>query len=263
MFSLRFIGMKKLITLLCCAVILSPVLIMSCRMGFRPAKVPIDALWYRQETGGTHTRLFVLLPGRAGRHEDFAKNGFVQAVRTRGMDADLVAVDAHMGYYMEHVLLKRLREDIIKPARTAGYTQIWLVGISMGSTGALFYLKNYPDHISGILLLGPYLGDKHIIDEIRSAGGLKWWDPGDIDTRDWQRELWLHLRSSIGRTLKVPVYVAYGTSDPYAYGPELLASLLPPDREITAYGGHTWAPWKFLWERFLNKLTVQMSKTDP
>lgn len=229
-------------------------LLMSCRREVRPAKVPLDTLWYRQDTDRDHARLFVLLPGKDSRHDDFAENGFVDEVRKRSMHYDLVAVDAHLGYYMNNSIVQRLKEDVIAPSRSEGYEEIWLVGISLGSISSLLYLKNYPDDISGILLLGPFLGDRDLIDEIRFSGGLERWNPGEISGEDWQRELWLYLKYLIEEGVEMPLYVAYGANDPYAYGPKVLTPHLPPDRVITVFGGHTWGPWRSLWSVFLDSL---------
>ena len=69
---------------------------------------------------------------------------FVQAVYDAGIHADMVAVEAHYGYYATRTVVTRLREDVIAPARAQGYTQIWLVGVSMGGLGALLYVRAYP-----------------------------------------------------------------------------------------------------------------------
>jgi ubiquinone/menaquinone biosynthesis C-methylase UbiE len=229
-----------------------------CNKEMRQTKVPLDTLWYLQESGSSHTRLFVLLPGRDSRHEDFSKNGFVKAVRDRELDVDLVAVDAHLGYYMNHSLIERLKKDVIDPALTDGYTDIWLVGISMGSMGSVYYLESYPNNIDGMLLLGPYLGEKKLLNEIRIAGGLEQWNPGEIKDDDWQRELWQFLKSYADNGVMPPIYVAYGTEDQYSLGSKLLTSVLPPDRELTVFGGHTWGVWITLWNAFLDKLSSQM-----
>jgi arsenite methyltransferase len=229
-----------------------------CREEIRPAKVPLDTLWYRHDAGGTHKRLFVLLPGRDSRHEDFEKNGFIKAVNDRGLDVDLVAVDAHLGYYMNHSVVKRLKQDVIDPAIADGYKEIWLVGISMGSMASVYYMQDHSSDISGLLLLGPYLGEKELLNEIENAGGLQQWKPGGVAHNDWQRELWQYLQAYVARGAVPPVYVAYGTGDPYAGGAEILASELPQKQILTASGGHTWGTWKPLWQAFLDRIASQV-----
>jgi hypothetical protein len=43
--------------------------------------------------------------------------------------ADLVAVDAHLGYYYKRTIIDRLREDVLVPAKVQGYRRIVVVGI--------------------------------------------------------------------------------------------------------------------------------------
>ncbi len=255
---LSFIIALQKISSIILIIILLTVSNIGCQKEIRPTKVPLDTLWYRQDSGGTHKRLFVLLPGRDSVHEDFAKNGFMKKVRNRALDFDLVAVDAHLGYYMNKSLIGRLKEDVIDPAKKKGYTDIWLVGISMGSMASVFYLNNHPGDISGMLLLGPYLGEAKLLNEIQIAGGLEQWNPPEVADDDWQLELWQFLKSYTVNEAMPPVYVAYGTGDPYALGAEMLAPELPRDRVLTVFGGHTWGAWRPLWEAFLNKLTSQL-----
>ena len=59
-------------------------------------------------------------------------------------DADFVPTGIRLAYYMEGRLLQRLHEEIILPAHERGYTEIWLVGASMGATRALMYDSQYP-----------------------------------------------------------------------------------------------------------------------
>ena len=49
---------------------------------------------------------------------------------------DCVAVDATIGYYLDGSVANRLQREIIELARTLGYREIWLVGVSMGGLGA-------------------------------------------------------------------------------------------------------------------------------
>jgi pimeloyl-ACP methyl ester carboxylesterase len=52
----------------------------------------------------------------------------------------------------------------VLPARSAGYREIWIAGISMGGLGALSYAVKYPGHLDRVLLLAPYLGEAHASD---------------------------------------------------------------------------------------------------
>ena len=81
-----------------------------------------------------------------------------------------------IGYYMDGSVFQRLKLDVIEPAKAKGYKKIWLVGNSMGGYGSVSYVRQYPRDIAGIVLLGPFLGDKKIIQEIPgNCGGLQQW----------------------------------------------------------------------------------------
>ncbi len=103
----------------------------------RPAKNPIETLWYRQPEKN-HTRLLILLPGRYSSADSFSTEGFVAMARKSGIAVDMVAVDAHLGYYFRKKLLIRLRQDVVEPAQKQGYTRFWIVGLSLGGLGAVW-----------------------------------------------------------------------------------------------------------------------------
>src|SRR5205814_411265 len=148
-------------------------------------------VWRRSGSAGR--RLLVLLPGRGDRAEDFASHGFVDAAAR--LPVDCVAVDATLGYYMKRTIVTRLLEDVIAPARQAGYRRVWLVGISMGGLGALATAQQHETDIEGILLLAPFLGDEEVIDEISARGRLARWTPSPAaDGSDDYHRLWRWLK---------------------------------------------------------------------
>src|ERR1043166_3972358 len=55
--------------------------------------------------------LVVFLPGRGDLPEDFFRQGFDRELRAAGSSCEVVAVDAHLGYYFERSIDQRLRED--------------------------------------------------------------------------------------------------------------------------------------------------------
>ena len=81
--------------------------------------------------------------------------------------------------------MNRLREDVIGPARSGGYSTIWLVGISLGGLGAGLYTGHYPGDVASLVLLAPFLGEAPIIEEIAAAGGVRTWNPGEMATSDY------------------------------------------------------------------------------
>jgi pimeloyl-ACP methyl ester carboxylesterase len=192
--------------------------------------------------------------------EDYELNGFLIAARERRTAVDLVLVDAHYGYYANRTILDRLREDVIDPATRRGYDEIWLVGISLGGLGALLYASRNPGHITGLVLLAPFLGPPDVIGEIARAGGLKAWNPEGgaelVGNQDYQRPLWRWLKeqavSQSGMAASPPViHLAYGEQDRFAPGHQLLAEVLPAGRVLSVSGGHDWTTWTRLWQALL------------
>ena len=233
-------------------IVLFALLLSAC---YRETKVPIPAIYHETNDMIDNCTLLVYLPGNGDSPEAFEKNGLFRSVQERGIAAEIVDVDAHLGYYTNNSLVPRLRDDVIDPARARGKRNIWLVGNSLGGLGSLMYIGKHADEIAGVVLLGPFVGDKEIIEEIERSGGLKNWDPGILREKDWKIELWVGLKeyASTGHYLP-PVYLGYGKSDRFAYGQELLAENLPPERVIVIEGGHDWRTWSSLWKLFVERL---------
>jgi pimeloyl-ACP methyl ester carboxylesterase len=212
--------------------------------------VPLRQVSY-PGTGRPRT-LVVLLPGRHDTPQDFRRAGVPELAARAGARVDMVAVDAHLGYYLKGMILDRLREDVLSPARRK-YERIWLVGVSIGGAGALLYAERHPEHVDGIVLLAPYLGQEEMIAEIAAAGGLRAWKPPPTPAPDdYERRLWSWLaRYASGSEGRIPLYLGFGTRDAFARANGLLAEALPPDRVFTVAGGHDWKAWRALWERFV------------
>jgi pimeloyl-ACP methyl ester carboxylesterase len=221
--------------------------------GFRPAPTPIPTL---EHVKGTSDRLVVLLPGRGGHAEDFQKGGFLDVARQAGLRADVVAVDAHLAYYANRTIVVRLHEDVIGPAKARGCREVWLVGVSMGGLGALLYAQQYPEEVTGICLLAPFLGSKATLKEIEDAGGLRSWSPREpLAPDDYQRSIWKWLKANTGNAANHPIliYLGYGTDDAFAGSNALLSDALPQARVFREKGGHDWPVWKQLWTDFLER----------
>jgi pimeloyl-ACP methyl ester carboxylesterase len=226
-------------------------LLSACAMKL-PLKTPIDTLYFNAGTQLSPT-LIVLLPGIGDKPETFDEEGFVKAVRERNIAADLVAVRAHFGYYQERNIIERLHQDVIVPARTKGYKNIWLVGISLGGWGSVLYAQQHQDAIRGMLLLAPFLGERKVFDEIRAAGGLDAWRPANVHPEDDQRLglAWLADFKQAQSPLKL--HLGYGESDRFAKPNGLIGARLPPEQVQVIPGGHDWRTWLKLWRGFLDK----------
>jgi pimeloyl-ACP methyl ester carboxylesterase len=220
------------------------------------AKTPMPTISFDQERSPQHPLLLVFLPGRGDAGASFATEGFVDSVRRAGVQADIMAVDAHLGYYLEHKLLQRLKEDVIVPAKQQGYRQIWLVGISLGGFGALWYDIENPGDLAGVVVLAPYLGEPEIIGEVSRAGGLAAWNPPQDGVIDDQHKIWRGLKTYVQREKSGNrLFLGYGLQDRFAEADGLLAAVLPSDQVYSTAGGHDWPTWRALWDGMLQNLT--------
>ena len=219
----------------------------------------MDALYDPAPQSGAERILLVMLPGVRDRPEDFIQQGFVRALRERGLPVDVAAVDAHMDYYLERKVIDRLHTDVLAPAREK-YQRIWLLGISLGGMGSLLYAREHPGRIEGIILLAPYLGTRGTIADVTRDGGLARWRPGSIGEEDDERRLLAWLKEYRADDPSLPaIYLGYGTSDRFAPASALLAAQLPGGHVVTAEGGHDWPTWSTLWRDILDLQPFQMS----
>jgi pimeloyl-ACP methyl ester carboxylesterase len=196
--------------------------------------------------------LLVFLPGIGDCADDFEEKGLLRLVRQTAWPVDIITVDAHYGYYADRTILEQLHQDIFAPARRKGYRHIWLVGISLGGFGALLYASRYPDNLTGVVALAPFLGERPVIREIMTAGGLIKWP--EVNAADDVRLLWRWLRRhSTGKQLLPLVYLGFGQKDIFAEAHRLLAAALPEKQVLIAQGGHHWSVWQQLWQEFLER----------
>ncbi len=211
-------------------------------------------------------QLIVFLPGFLDGPEHFVKYGFVEIARRFNPHADVLAADAHFAYYRTRSVITRLEEDVIGPAKAAGYEEIWLVGISMGGFGALIYAIAHPERITGVLALAPYLGEEDVIEEVMKAGGLKAWKgppaaPVEDDTLRKSYELWGWLKGYAHQEKRPRLLLGYGDQDKVRTPAALIREVLPKAQVQVRPGGHKWVVWKPLFERFAKDQLVFSSST--
>lgn len=224
---------------------------------WRPVTVPIPTVRIAATCSVRPDTLVVMLPGAASRPEEFESEGLVRAMRERGIAADVVLVDAHLGYYRNRTVIDRLRADVIAPALALGYRHVWLVGISLGGFGALIYTAEQPQGIDGIVAIAPYLGEPATLAAIRAQGGLQSWrvPPGPLDPEDIGTPLWRWLKpyaDGLAPAGHPPLYLGYGLSDRLRPGHDLLAAALPADHVFTAPGDHDYPAWRAVWAQALD-----------
>lgn len=203
-------------------------------------------------TNRQNRTLIVFLPGIDDLAEDFERRGVIDDLRQQGIAADVVAVDAHYGYYATEAIFERMTDDVIFSARVAGYEEIWLAGVSLGGFGAALYAAHHEGQIDGLMLLAPYLGRNSLVHEIGDAGGILHWNSGNFVQDDVEYALWEWFRDlAVNPASAMRVYLGYGVRDKFAKANALLAEALPKDRVFAIEGGHDWRTWKSLWRIFL------------
>jgi pimeloyl-ACP methyl ester carboxylesterase len=226
--------------------------------GNRPELVPVPTIAYPHRPVGRAPALIVLLPGRRSRSGDFDRERFVDMVRERGIDADLIEADLHVGYYQDGTYSTRLWDDIVVPARASGYERIWIVGISLGGSGAIGFAREHPEAITGVVLLSPYLGPPEMVATIRAAGGVREWRPDpSAATGSFQwfiEQNWDFLRKGGATDGGQPtLFLGYGRDEPMDPSFELLAESLPAGHVVRVPGGHRWNTWQALWKEMLSR----------
>jgi pimeloyl-ACP methyl ester carboxylesterase len=216
---------------------------------------PIRSISYLP-TEGVPTTAVLLMPGRRSRAPDFESSGFVSAVRNRNLNVELVAVDAHLGYYLEQryqSLPDIVEEDVVQPLLARGRQRLWLVGTSLGAFGSVAYAKKHPECVAGILLMGAYLGEEAILEDIEHAGGLARWMPTPGVGIDYETRTWDWFKGYLAREPRPNLYLAYARRDPYARASVILTPALAGSRILVdEAGGHDFDTWTRLWGRFLD-----------
>ena len=197
--------------------------------------------------------LLVMLPPALANIDDFVSHGFLQAVRRRNLDVDLLFADTNGQQVIDRTVVDDLHTEVILPARALGYSSIWLAGISMGAFSALHYAAHHSAQLAGLYLLAPYPGTGDVLAEIRESQGAVAWSQVHVaqdDERIWWH--WLAQQNLRGQWTP-PVYFGTGNSDRFFKGQLLLCDTLPHDRVHIIPGDHQWPTWKALWEDWLEQ----------
>ena len=234
-------------------VIITATFVISACSQKRPPVTPLPVQYYEASNGPSST-LLVLLPGIHDPVEEFEAHGFIDAVRQSERPCDLISVDAHYGYYDAGTIVERLHQDVIIPAQQAGYSDIKLIGISLGGYGALLYANRHTSEVNTLVLLAPFLGSEALINSITAAKGLERWLPDDTDDEKSLQAIWMQRKENSVSATKFPeLYLGYGSADKFRQAHALLASTLPDDHVFTVAGRHNWTSWKQLWKQMLNE----------
>ncbi|MBV8854042.1 MAG: alpha/beta fold hydrolase [Sinobacteraceae bacterium] len=192
----------------------------------------------------------LFLPAAYTAPADFLQAGFAQAVRARGLPIDLSFADLTLQHLTDRNILRRIRHELVLPARAAGSHTFWMCGISLGGFIALAYAGRYPAEVDGLCLLAPYLGNHIVTGEIERAQGLSGWQPAALDDDDDERRVWQFIKSHDRN--RVPLLLGFGAADRFASSHRMMAAALPAENVRELPGAHDWATWSALWGGFLD-----------
>jgi pimeloyl-ACP methyl ester carboxylesterase len=200
----------------------------------------------------------LFLPAAYTGPADFVQAGFVSAVRERELPIDLVFADINLQHLTDRTLLRRIRHELVLPARALGCQSIWICGISLGGFIGLAFAERYPAEIDGLCLLAPYLGNHMITGEIERARGVAAWQPGELGPDEDERRVWRFIKTQASQP--VTIRLGYGREDRFAVGHRMMAAALDPLAVQVVPGGHEWSVWSQLWSGFLDR---QFNHSDP
>lgn len=229
----------------------------------------MPAIWNQPLGPEAADGILIMLPGLGDRPPDFVTRGMFDAVRQHLPTMDIVRADAHFGYYSERSILERLREDIVQPARDAGYREIWMLGVSMGGLGSTIYASTFQGEIDGIVMFAPFLGEGVVAESVRDAPSLAAWDPREVSIENdfdlLQAQLWGWLQEQVGPEGTCELFLAYGDKDGPGTEDERLAEALPADRFVVHPGGHHWNVWMSLAHELLPRVAQRVggAAADP
>lgn len=222
-------------------------------MFLRSTTVPMPAVLH-PATSGTADTLVVLLPGFGDGPQDYYDNGVVTKIREVNPRADVIAVDAHFGYYKERSLIDRLHADVIGPL-AGRYQRVWLVGISMGGFGAMIYTMAHREQVHGLILMAPYMGTRDVITEVDVAGLDKWVPPDlatvdDEETRKYY-ETWAWLQGYATHPETMPqLFLGHGSDDSLHTPNSFVGRYLPDGHYLVRPGAHKWTVWQPMFVEF-------------
>jgi pimeloyl-ACP methyl ester carboxylesterase len=208
--------------------------------------------------------LLALLSGSFTEPEDFIREGFVSAVRSRGIGAQIAMAEIRMAYFADGSIVERIRESVVLPALERGASRIWFAGISLGALASLAFAARHENDLEGMVLISPYPGTRLVLREIDAEGGLASWHPrigpeGDLEREAWR---WLARRAHGGPAPRgapwgPDVHFYFGAEDRFAEGQRKMAQALPAHAVHEMPGGHEWPDWRRMWNEFLEHKALQ------
>jgi pimeloyl-ACP methyl ester carboxylesterase len=223
-------------------------------------RLPVDHIFDAAPAVACERILLLMLPGAKNTPRQLADYGFIRALRERGMPVDVLALHAHVDLYLDRADIERVLHGTLDEVRARGYRRIWLLGISLGGSGAMICATQRPSEIEAVFLLAPFLGTRGLIAEVGAAGGLQQWCAGEVAPRDQERALLDRIKHAPIQEDGFPaMYLGYGHDDRYGAASVLLAERLPPHQVLKVDGGHDWDTWFTLWGGLLDRIVIASS----
>lgn len=227
---------------------LSSLILSGCHFAVGDPLEPIPTETFSAPRAAGERTMVIVLPGAGADAYDMKVHGVQRTIQDVWPEADVVLTSATVAYYRGSLLIDRLHEEIVVPAKKNGYQRIWIVAASMGAIPAILYEHKYPGFLSGVVLFAPFLGDTSLLTEIRDAGGPRAWNPGplspEITSDTYQRLMWKTVKDWSARPeLGKRVWLATGNVDRLMPASRLLAEALPRDHFFELKGGHAWDTW--------------------
>jgi hypothetical protein len=199
-------------------------------------------------TQGDHDKLVVVLAEISDTVGELKRAGIAEAIQ-RGMpDADVELIAMPLPFTSKGQPANNIHNDIVQPAKSRGYREIYLAGVSKGALEAIMYEREHRGEIQGLVLISPVIGKDALINEIEDAGRLSTWNPGalprEIDRHAAPREAWRHMKSWIGdRARTRNVWLICGQDDPASPTAKIIADVLPRRNVVFLPGNRDWKAW--------------------
>lgn len=192
--------------------------------------------------------LVIVLPGRADDLEDMERSGIVGSIQSGWPETDVMLAGLTIGYYADGRMTERLHDEVVAVAHARGYERIWIAGASMGGMGALLYERRYPQDVTGLVLMAPFMGSPSMVRSVAAAGGPSAWDPGpvpaEVNADNYQSEMWRVIKSWAQDPAQAQrIWLVCGDEDRLLPASKLIAPLLPKEHFIQPQGGHDWDVW--------------------
>jgi hypothetical protein len=201
--------------------------------------------------------LLALLSGSFTEPEDFIREGFVAAARSRGIGAQIAMAEVRMAHFADGSIVERIRESVVVPALERGASRVWLAGISLGALASLAFAARHENELEGLVLMSPYPGTRIVLREIEAEGGLAHWEPRIGPEGDLEREAWRWLARRAQRAPAPEIHFYFGAGDRFADGQRTMAQALPAHAVHEMPGGHEWPDWRRMWNEFLEGKALQ------